>query len=253
MHRTFEALRQELLELRRHDEQILASLRQLQDELRLAGRIQRDLLHSPIPSVRGATVRVMHRAAGDVSGDVYHVARLDASRIMMLLADATGHGFAAGLLSAFVARSVTSAMHNMAADPGMPAGELLKRLNENLLDARVCEGHFVTALTAVYHEDLGELQWARAGAPFPVLVRPSNGPRLLRSGGILLGVDHSADFETCNVKLSPGDLIVFHTDGVEAGTHAPWLPEDPERRMDEIVSSPDQPKDDVTAILLRAG
>lgn len=251
MHRTFEALRQELLELRRHDEQVLASLRQLQDELRLAGRIQRDLLLSPIPSVRGAALRVMHRAAADVSGDVYHVARLDATRTVIVLADATGHGFAAGLLSVFVARCVTSALHDLAARPEMTAGELVKRLNENLLDARLCEGHFVTALAAVYDEDSRELQWARAGSPYPLFVEQANPPRFLQSDGMLLGVDRSANFETCNVRLSPGDLVAFHTDGVEAGAHSPWLPEDPEQSMDEIVSSPDHPKDDVTAIFLR--
>lgn len=250
LHRTFDALRQELLELRRRDDALLASLKQLQDELRLAGRIQRELLRSAAPPVRGATLRILHRPAGEVSGDIHHVARLDDSRVALAVADATGHGFAAGLLSAFVERGISRGLRDLSTSTEVSPGDILGRLNRELIDADLKDCHFVTAVLAVYDESSHVLCWARAGAPHPVLVRPGEAARLLHTEGILLGIDRAAGFATGQVQLTPGDTVLLHTDGVECGTHGVDLLTDPQRHLESLAASAAPLEDDLTALLL---
>jgi len=251
LHRTFHALRRELLELRQRDDALLASLRQLQDELRLAGRIQRDLLQSSTPAIRGAALRVLHRPAGDVSGDIHHIARLNDSRVALAVADATGHGFAAGLLSAFVDRCLTRALREMPHSSSVRPGEVLARLNNDLIDADLKECHFVTAVLAVYEESSRMLTWSRAGAPHPLLVRATAAPRPLRSEGILLGVNRDTKYGTEQVQLASGDVVILHTDGIDCGSHADSLSNDPQRRLEALATSSTPLTDDLTALILR--
>jgi len=60
------------------------------------------------------------------------------------------------------------------------------------------------------------VEWRCAGAPYPLLQRYGRTPTPIVSEGILLGVRAEATFPTKRIALSPGDTVVFHTDGVDS-------------------------------------
>ncbi len=214
--RSYDALRRELAELKRKDETLLAGMRQLQEELRQAGLLQRDLFQSNLPVMEGAQLHAWHRSASEVSGDVYHVTRLDGQTVGIAVADATGHGLAAGMLSVAIQRSIRDCSRMSLSGKSPAPADVLARLNHEILDAKLGECQFVTTVYAVYHEPTRMVHWARAGAPYPVLVRRGQSPRPIASEGMLLGVCRDRSFEPVRLELQPGDTLLFFTDGLES-------------------------------------
>ncbi len=191
-----------------------ARLKRLDDQLRLAGALQRSLQRPP-PALRDAEVRAFYSPADIVSGDSYDVVRLDESHVAMAVADATGHELAAGLLSTFVKRSLQGRRPWAGGARMLEPDEVLTHANRDILETQLEECQFVTAIYAIYNEQTNVIRWARAGAPYPILVPHNRPPRPLISEGPLLGVLHDARFEVAERKLEPGDTLVFHTDGLE--------------------------------------
>jgi len=159
-------------------------------------------------------IHAFSRPLDRIGGDVCDVVRLDERHLAITLADATGHDPAAHRMSARFSRSIRAryqAARLRDADPG----ELLQQVACDLFDDRHSECHFVTAIHAVYNERSRVIRWARAGAPYPILLRSGHGPRRLLSEGPLLGVVPASSFEVRTLRLDPGDALLFHTDGLE--------------------------------------
>ena len=95
-------------------------------------------------------------------------------------------------------------------EPGKVLGEVNQLLYEDN-DAMM----FVTLLYAVYDPEAKTLTYANGGHTLPVLIHADGSHTVLPStNGIALGVMPGADFEQATVSCSPGDTIVFYTDGV---------------------------------------
>ena len=212
---TMNAMHRELTALREKERAMRTTLRRFHDELRVAGTLQRDLLPATLPEVRGLDIHTFDRPAELISGDSYDVVRVSPSSIAVTLADATGHNVAAGLLSASFIRTLCRPGRH----PGDPCGanpdEVLARLNREILAAELSDCLFVTAIQATYDEDTGVVRWARAGAPYPILVRRGAKPQLISSEGPMAGLNADARFEIMTTKLHPGDALLFYTDGLE--------------------------------------
>ena len=232
--RPLNRLRYELDELRQRDQARSRGVHHLDEQMRLASQIQRDLLPDPLPHVTGAELHTLYRPADRVSGDIYDVVRLDPSHVALSFADATGHGMPAALLTMFIKR----ALRGRAGDNGdacVPAPqEVLAELNREVLGADLTQCQFLTGLYAVYDEPARMLRWARGGSPYPILVRPGLPPQELRSDGMLLGVDQQARFQPAELSLVPGDVVVLHTDGLDALL----LHESGRRVYDDLAETP---------------
>ncbi|MEK6677610.1 MAG: PP2C family protein-serine/threonine phosphatase [Planctomycetota bacterium] len=243
LRKSFDALRGELEALKRHDEELMGSLRQLQEELRLAGLIQRDLFRSNAGEIEGASVHILHRPAGEVSGDVHVVQRLDSSRVAVTVADATGHGLSAALLSVFIQRALRESMRPHHDSKHRSPAETLADLNREILAAELEECHFLTAVYAIYDEDTRVLEFARGGAPYPILARSGRPWQPILCKGPMLGVSDDAVFESVRLELEPGDLFLIHTDGMDTLTPTPTNPILSENRdepswLRELLSGP---------------
>lgn len=185
------------------------------DQLRLAGQVQADLLPGPLPDTLPLTVSTLYLPADYVSGDIYEIARLDERTIGFSIADATGHGLPAALLTFLIKRSLRGKEIFNGAYRIVEPDELLTRLNEDLLHSPLSQCQFVTALHAVFDQPTGCIRWARGGCPYPILVRPGEPARTLPSDGGLIGA-FDQPFEVVSRQLLPGDTLVFYTDGLDA-------------------------------------
>lgn len=208
-------MRRELGDLRRRQALDRVRLNQLEDECRLAGVVQRELMRGALPAVRGGRWHSWFRPIHHVSGDAFEVVRLDADHLALTLLDATGHGAPAALLAAHAWTAIRGAPLR-AAYPDEMSALVLEQLNGFLMAARLSEGQFLSAIHAVFNERTQELTWARGGACYPILLRPDHPPLQVRSAGLLIGVEEHAEFETVRLSLQPGDTVWFHTDGLDA-------------------------------------
>lgn len=207
-------MREELRQLRQAHTQCFAP--GIDEQLRIAGQIQNDLLPQPTADTAPLSVTTLYLPADYVSGDTYDITRLDEHCFGFSLADATGHGLPAALLAILVKNSLRGKEIVDGSYRIIEPDELLSRLNRELLAAHLQHCHFVTALHAIFDRTAGEIRWARGGMPYPVLFRPGQKPHQIRSSGGLIGAVDEQSFEVVRHSLAPGDLLLFYTDGLEA-------------------------------------
>ncbi|HEY8748068.1 MAG TPA: PP2C family protein-serine/threonine phosphatase [Tepidisphaeraceae bacterium] len=210
-----ESLRFELNVLRRRDETLNFYMHRLDEELRLAARLQQDFLPRMLPQLGPVHFHTLFRPAGYVSGDLYDVMRLDERRIGFYIADAVGHGMPAALLTMFIKHALVTKEISGNDYRLLKPSETLAKLNSALIDQNLSQAAFATALYGIVDVDSLEVTIARAGHPNPLLLRDDGLVEPLHCDGPLLGIFPDELFADATITLSPGDRLVLYTDGIE--------------------------------------
>ncbi|HET7293511.1 MAG TPA: SpoIIE family protein phosphatase [Vicinamibacteria bacterium] len=187
-----------------------AAKERLESELRIARRIQADMLPQPLAGGPGegyelAATLVPARAVG---GDLFDHFRAGAS-LHFLVGDVSGKGVGAAL---FMARAKTL-FETVAAHTSDPAA-VLAELNRRL-SAENDAGMYVTAVLGNLDLTSGELTFALAGHEAPVRLSGGSVPEPVRAeGGPVVGLLDAAAFPLNRLRLAAGEAIVLYTDGV---------------------------------------
>ena len=210
-----QTFKEELRRLRERDQVHTALIRRMREQVRLAGAVQRNFLPARIPQPHGVDVHLLYNPVEPLSGDSYDAFRVDESQVAFVLADATGHGLPSAMLSAYVQRSFRGVEESGGRRRPLEPNEVLERVNRDLLDTQLADCQFVAALCAVYDEGRRTIRWARGGTPYPILVRNGEPPCQIESEGLIVGACERPRFELVELTLEPGDLLLFHTDGLD--------------------------------------
>ena len=189
--------------------------RHLDEQLRLAQRLQMDFLPRRMPDVGAARFAARLEPAAWVAGDFYDVFRLDERHVGFYIADAVGHGIPAALLTVFVKKSLQTKRIDGKHYELIPPQESLALLNADLLSARLQDTPFITMIYGIYDEETCSCRYARAGHPRPVLLGPTGSLELLDGDGPLLGIFPDATFEAYERRLAIGERLILYTDGAE--------------------------------------
>ena len=189
--------------------------RHLDEQLRLAQRLQMDFLPRRMPDVGAARFAARLEPAAWVAGDFYDVFRLDERHVGFYIADAVGHGIPAALLTVFVKKSLQTKRIDGKHYELIPPQESLALLNADLLSARLQDTPFITMIYGIYDEETRSCRYARAGHPRPVLLGPTGSLELLDGDGPLLGIFPDAAFEAYERRLAIGERLILYTDGAE--------------------------------------
>ena len=189
--------------------------RRYANQLRLASQVQREFLPEDLPRFGSVSFSLVFRPVDFVSGDIYDVHQLDEEHVGIAIADATGHGIPAALLTVYVKRALRGKEIENGSYRILSPDEVLLRLNDDLLDASLSECPFVAAVYAVLNTRTYELGLARGGAPYP-LYRTADGElHVIESSGGVVGVLPGSRFEVRTIQMQPGDSLLFHSDGLE--------------------------------------
>jgi sigma-B regulation protein RsbU (phosphoserine phosphatase) len=186
----------------------------LDRELDLASRIQRSLLPETFPELDRFQFAAALRSSGPVSGDFYDIYRLDETHYGFYVADAVGHGVPAALLTIFVKKGLETRDITPDGYRLLSPGEVLARLNRDLIAQKLSGNPFITLLYAILDVDAGMLTFASGGHPPAICLGADGSVRPLLSEGALLGIFES-DFTTGRLALAPGDIVTLYTDGIE--------------------------------------
>lgn len=213
--REVDALRNELDLLRRRDEALNFYMLRLDEELRLAARLQQDFLPKQLPRLGPVHARALFRPAGYVSGDLYDVIRLDDRHLGFYMADAVGHGVPAAMLALFLRHALVTTEPTPTGPRLLTPAEAMARLNESLVAQNLSQASFATAVYGVMDAQTLRLTVARAGHPSPLVLRAGGELETVEADGPLLGIFPGATFAEQATTLAPGDRLFLYTDGVE--------------------------------------
>jgi len=180
----------------------------IQEELDVAGRIQKNLLPHSAPEVDGYDIAGVNQPARSVGGDYYDFIPVDRDRIGICLADVSGKGVPASLLMANIQATMRS---QLLVDP-RPATSLTRA--NILLSNSTGPDTFATMFFCLLNAADHYFTYANAGHDHPFRVRPGSSLTRLAEGGIPLGVLDDFTYEEHLVDLQPGDMIVVCSDGI---------------------------------------
>jgi phosphoserine phosphatase RsbU/P len=214
-----DTLEQEIELLRQRDSLLTRHMSKMDEEHRLAARIQQDFLPKQLPAVGAIRFSAIYRPAHYVSGDLYDVKRLDEAHVGVYIADAVGHGMPAALLTMFMKNALlTKRIHRTGYSLVDPA-ETLANLNHSLRAQDLNHASFATAIYARIDCTAGDVCFARGGHPNPIVLRADGTLDEVTTDGALLGVFDDAEWNEARIHLRPGDRLFLYTDGVEAAFH----------------------------------
>lgn len=180
----------------------------VRDELEVARQLQNDLLPKSPPLVPGWLVAHSWRTANDIGGDYHRFEPLADGRWAIVVADASGHGMAAGLLMAITDTALRIALE---LDPAPDAvATLLHRALLRTGDRRA----FVTLFYGLLHPASGEIEFVSAGHPSPIVRRANGSLEEPAQGALPLGMRTESRPFRGALRLAPGDLMVIATDGL---------------------------------------
>jgi phosphoserine phosphatase RsbU/P len=188
-------------------EQVAQGEARLERDLQAAKRIQGALLR-PVPGEDyGLDTAARYLSAREVCGDLYEFLRYGPQQLGIALGDVSGKGTAAALYGA-VAIGI---MRSLAPQKLQPA-EMLRQMNQ-LVGERRIEGRFMTACFATWQKGRQKLRVANAGQSQPLLYKNDHCEKV-DLAGFPLGIFEEVQYDEWSVTLDPGNILVFHSDGI---------------------------------------
>jgi serine phosphatase RsbU (regulator of sigma subunit) len=187
-------------------------VKQLERDVNLASSLQRSILPKVSPEIPGISIAAKYVPAPGIGGDYYDIFEFgDRRRFGVLLADSKTHGMAAALLSVLLKVRLEEMK-----DRFPDSKTFVEFIHQEIQSAHSKDIAPMSLLYAILDRTSLTLQYTTAGSLKPLLWRESaavdlNSP----SNPILGGTDHTG-FREATVRLRPGDLLIFHTDGLEA-------------------------------------
>jgi sigma-B regulation protein RsbU (phosphoserine phosphatase) len=193
---------------RARSDQLSRMAQQIQEEFAVARSIQQTFLPETMPSFFPYDMGGMNFPSSEVGGDYFDFIPLTDTDMGIVIGDVAGHGVPAALLMAnFRACLRVEAKSNY----DIPV--ILSKVNDFLYETNRT-GDYVTAFYSVLDRRANVLTYSNAGHNPPLLFRRDNQIRSLDEGGLLLGAFGDVKYEQVRLHLTPGDMIVFYTDGV---------------------------------------
>ncbi len=193
---------------------LLGVTSEMEHQLAAAIALQSDMLPSAarLAEIRGGCpldLSSYYKPLDGIGGDIWGAEVIGPQRVMIYIADFTGHGVAAALNTA----RFHSFVHAELQETDEPA-LLLRRLN-NRLHAVLPAGQFATTFCAVINFDMQTIECVSAGAPPPLYRRSSEDQfEIISQPSLPLGILHDVAYKSQTVPFRPGGELVLYTDGL---------------------------------------
>jgi sigma-B regulation protein RsbU (phosphoserine phosphatase) len=200
----------------------------MQQEVRLAAKIQLDLLPKTAPAIAGYDLAGKTIPAQSVGGDYFDFIAVDEKRLALCLGDVTGKGLPASLLMANMQATIRGQTF-VEATPRM----CLTRANK-LLCRSTDKCNFITFFYALLNHQTHHLTYANAGHNSPLLFSADGAHRALERRGLVLGIRDQIDYEEETIALRPGDILLIYSDGIIEAMNN-WQEEFGEERLIAVV------------------
>jgi GAF domain-containing protein len=202
----FSKLERDILDTLAGDAAMVMENARLEREIGIARDIQRALLprefhHYPYLQVTGS-----NQSCLEVGGDYYDLFDLGPERIAFTLADVSGKGLGAALMTTMLQGALSATTF------GQHAAETFAHINRFLCDHAQVE-RYATMFFGTLDAN-GRLEYINAGHPSPVLIRGGQAETPFPAASCPVGLIPDMKFASAVVHLQPGDTLVLFSDGV---------------------------------------
>ncbi len=199
--RTHLQLRREIQERKRREAQMAI-------ELKRARKIQESLLPKKLPTIPNVHIFTKFVPMEQVGGDFYQIIEQEQGKIGIVLADVTGHGIPAALISFMVSSIFTDCIQT-----GRSPADVMDLANKKLIP-QFPIGNLASIFYAVYDPATKMMNYVNAGHPSGLLLRSGEKDIIeLGLSGTMVGILQHA-FEEKTVQMVAGDKLLLYTDAI---------------------------------------
>ncbi|MBU8922855.1 MAG: SpoIIE family protein phosphatase [Bacteroidales bacterium] len=184
------------------------SLLHLQEEMKMAFKIQMGLLPKEKPAIDGYDIAGKSIPAKTVGGDYYDFIMAGDGRIMICLGDVSGKGMPAALLMS----NLQATFRGQDLSRHTPC-EIMSRSNK-LLFRSTDPDKFATFFFGLLDNTRHEFHYCNAGHNNPILTHKNGDHYFLDTGGLILGALEESTYTDTIISLAVGDTLLVFSDGI---------------------------------------
>ena len=195
-------------QLQQQNDELEAWRTNLERDLEAARLTQQSLIPQKGPTLEGWDVAAVYRPVIQVGGDIYGWLRMSDGRTLFWIADATGHGASAALLTTLA----KLLFHHGTVEHREPAA-IMRAVNSDfrsIFGAR----NFMTAMCVALEAKSGRATVVGAGHPPLLVARREGSTEAFASSAPPLGLVEGGDFVETDIDLARGDAFFLYTDGL---------------------------------------
>ena len=188
---------------------------QIQKQLDMASIIQQSILPGRIDDWNELKFAIRYIAMEKIGGDFYDVHQLADDRLGILVADVSGHGIPAALVTTMVKISFGNA-GNLYNSPR----RIFQEVNQNILDHVKTQDYLTCFMVSI--DDEYNVVYSNASHRQAILWRAETGEiEFLDTNGLFIGAleDARESYEEKVTRLNYGDRLILYTDGIPEATN----------------------------------
>lgn len=190
---------------------------EINDELEMAKNVQTSLMPKELPDLLNLNIASIYIPAGKVGGDFYDIIKTQTQKIAILIYDVSGHGVPAALIGA-TAKMLFAHYIDILDSPA----KIFEEVNKNLCSFLQTE-HYLTAFLGILDPIQNIMIYSRAGHVKPYVYKTNDKKIIqLSARGFFIGhpaLIDIAEYTEDTITLTPGDKMLFYTDGLTEGSN----------------------------------
>ncbi len=189
--------------------EINRTLDDLKKDISVAKKIQGSLMQKNFSDIKHLIFAVSYIPLDEVGGDIYDISEINHKYTRIFLADATGHGVQAALITMAIKSEYESFKHTTSSPK-----KLLRNLNNDFVQKFGAIHSFFSCILVDIYPEKNKIVYASAGHPDQIIQRKNWEIQNLSRTGKIMGLMKDVDFEEVEIPFEKGDKLFLFTDGL---------------------------------------
>lgn len=185
------------------------TLNLIKKDIATAKKIQTNLVQKSFQCNQKCNFAIGYYPLEEIGGDIFDIYELNKKQIRIFLADATGHGIQAALITMLIKSEYESLKHDFSHPK-----KLLKALNQNFSEKYSSLNSFFSCVIVDIFPEKNKLLFSSAGHPDQVIQRKNWNIEILSRTGKLVGVSKESEYEEKEISFEENDKLFLFTDGL---------------------------------------
>lgn len=202
----------EITEQKKIELELLKHYEKLKEDIIFAKQIQHRAL--PIDGEYWNSLKTdsLYVQSEDLGGDIFDIIKLDENRMLIYIADVSGHGIKSSLLTIFLRQVIRGS----AKKENIEMKELLDDLLKSYTDLHTNVENYLTILCGIYNKKEGTFSFANAGHNcLPILITKKSEIKEISVKGMpVCNLIETSQHEVVEIKVERGDRVLLYTDGI---------------------------------------
>lgn len=202
---------QRTTELQKVYYELESKTRKIDREMKMAALLQNSILPAEFPVLQEISISAYYNSMEHIGGDYYDIFPLGENKFGIVIADVSGHGVPAALVTMMAKVAFTTF-----AKDGYSSDIILEKVNQELVKVLGLEVmHYLTAFFLIFDTTNNTIQYSNAGHIAQLIYSASIGDCIsLKTYGRFLGLHPDSVFGRKEMLLHPQDKILLFTDGI---------------------------------------